>query len=95
VAATQGQEFSRQPTWSNWREAAAIVLYRPHLRKTLRLALVVGALLFTINQMDVVLRGQATAAVWIKGALTFVVPFCVANFGVLVATRKLPAREDP
>src|SRR2546426_2294477 len=30
------------------------------------------------------LRGRATPAVWIKGALTFLVPFCVSNIGVLV-----------
>ena len=43
--------------------------------------------MFCINQLDVVVRGDATAIVWIKSAVTYVVPFCVANAGVLVATR--------
>jgi hypothetical protein len=58
------------PTWTTWRHAVRVVLYRPHLRKTTTLALVVGTLLFAINQLDVVLRGEATATVWIKSAVT-------------------------
>lgn len=76
------------PTWSNWREALRVIAYPAHLRKTIRIALIVGFILFAINQMDVVLRGQATPTVWIKSGLTFLVPFCVSNLGVLVATRR-------
>ena len=75
------------PTWSTWREAVGVVLYPPHLRKTALIALVVGSILFCINQLDVVLRGDATAVVWMKSALTYLVPFCVSNAGVLVASR--------
>jgi hypothetical protein len=75
------------PTWETWRQALGVVFYRPHLRKTATIALVVGTVLFCINQLDVVLRGDATAAVWVKTAVTFLVPFCVSNAGVLVATR--------
>lgn len=74
-------------SWATWREAAAIVRYRPHLRKTATIALVVGTVLFCINQLDVVLRGDATAVVWIKAAITYLVPFGVSNAGVLVASR--------
>jgi hypothetical protein len=75
------------PTWSTWREAITVVLYRPHLRKTVTIALVVGTVLFAINQLDVVVRGDATAVVWLKSAITYAVPFCVSNAGVLVASR--------
>jgi hypothetical protein len=75
------------PTWSTWREALRVALYRPNLRKTTVIAVVVGTVLFAINQLDVVLRGDATTLVWIKTAVTYVVPFCVSNAGVLVATR--------
>src|SRR5207248_7746610 len=44
------------PTWGTWREAVRVVLYRPHLRKTVTIALVVGTVLFSINQLDVVRR---------------------------------------
>ena len=79
-------ETSPIPTWSTWREALRVVAYRPHLVRTIRIALVVGTVLFAINQLDVVLRGDATVLVWFKAALTYVVPFCVSNLGILVAT---------
>ena len=81
----------RAPTWSTPREAARVVLHRPHLKSTIRVALVVGTVLFAINQLDVVLRGDATTVTWIKAAVTYVVPFCVSNFGVLVASRRTEA----
>ena len=77
-----------RPQWSTWREALAVVAYRPHLRKTIRIALIVGTVIFCINQLDVVLRGHATAATYVKGALTYLVPFCVSNYGILVASRR-------
>jgi hypothetical protein len=80
------------PTWATWREALAVVCYPPHLRRTITIALVVGTVLFAINQLDVVLRGDATAVVWVKSALTYLVPFTVSNLGVLVATRRRARR---
>jgi hypothetical protein len=77
------------PTWSSWREAPAVILYRPHLRKTIRVALLVGTVLFAINQLDVVVRGAATPVVWIKAGVTYLVPFSVSNIGVLIASRRL------
>lgn len=73
--------------WTTWREAVAVVCYRPHLRKTVTIALFVGTVLFCINQLDVVLRGDATTVVWIKAAITYLVPFTVSNAGVLIASR--------
>jgi glycine cleavage system aminomethyltransferase T len=76
------------PTWATWREAVRVITYGPHLRRTIAIALVVGTILFAINQLDVVLRGDATTAVWVKSAVTYAVPFCVSNAGVLVASRR-------
>ena len=83
------------PTWSTWPEAARVVLHPPHLRKTVTIALLVGTVLFGINQLDVVLRGDATTAVWLKSAVTYLVPFCVSNAGVLVASRVVAIDEPP
>ena len=66
------------------------MLHRPHLRQTIRIALIVGTVLFVINQLDVVIRGAATPVVWLKIALTYVVPFCVSNLGILIASRRDP-----
>lgn len=76
------------PTWSTWREALQVMLYPSFLKKTVRIALIVGTILFAINHLDDVIRGTAGARTLVKGALTYVVPFCVSNYGVLVATRK-------
>lgn len=65
-----------------------MIARREHLLKTALIAAVVGTLLFCINQLDVVVRGDATTGVWIKAAVTYLVPFGVANAGILVATRQ-------
>ena len=56
-------------TWENWREALRVVMHRPHLQKTTLIALGVGSILFAINHLDVVLRGQATREVWARARL--------------------------
>ena len=65
-----------------------MVLHRPHLVRTITVALVVGTVLFCINQLDVVISGDATTTTYIKSATTYLVPFFVANYGVLTATRR-------
>lgn len=61
--------------------------YRPHLIRTVLTALVVGTVLFLINHVVTVLDGHANAQTWVETGVTYVVPFVVANIGVLVATR--------
>jgi len=48
----------------------------------------VGTILFCINQLNFVLEGKANAVLWIKVGVTYLVPFCVANAGILVATKR-------
>ena len=81
--------------WATWREARAVLAHPSHLRRTAAIALVVGTILFCINQLDVVLRGEADAVVWIKAAVTYLVPFCVSCAGVLVGTRRPPEPTGP
>lgn len=69
------------------RETLDIVLDPAHLRKTLRIALIVGIVLTTINQADVFLSGDATATTFIKTGLNFCVPFVVSNLGLLAGKR--------
>jgi hypothetical protein len=65
-----------------------VVLYPANLRKTVGIAVLVGSVLFCINQLDVVLRGKATTLVWVKSAITYLVPFAVSNWGVLIGSRR-------
>lgn len=57
------------------------------LRRTLRIAFVVGIVLTAINQGDVIVGGDATAGTLAKASLNFVVPFIVSNLGVISAAR--------
>jgi hypothetical protein len=67
---------------------------REHLRRTIRIALVVGTILFAINQLDVVVRGDATTGTWLKAGLTYCVPFVVANLGLLAGKRAEAERAE-
>ena len=60
---------------------------REHLRRTMRIALVVGTILTLINQADVIVRGDGTAITWLKACANFVVPFVVSNLGLLAGKR--------
>jgi len=66
-----------------WREAIDYCTQREHLRRTLRIAFVVGLVLTAINQLDVILSGDATPFTWIKCVMNFAVPFIVSNLGLL------------
>lgn len=77
-----------RPSWRSPGEACRVIAYRPHLIRTVLTALIVGTVLFVINHLDTVLSGQATAVTWLKTGLTYLVPFCVANVGILVACRR-------
>ncbi len=76
------------PVWRTAADAMHVIAYPAHLRSTLVTAVIVGTILFGINQLDVVLAGDATASVWLKTALTYVVPFAVSNIGILIATHR-------
>ena len=78
------------------REALRICLRREHLRRTVRIALLVGVVLTLINQADVIVGGDATEATWIKSGLNFVVPFVVSNLGLLAGKRaESPSGPSP
>ena len=68
-------------------DALRIVFTREHLRSTLKIALVVGTILTLINQLDVILKGEATAFTWVKCALNYCLPFIVSNLGLLAGKR--------
>jgi hypothetical protein len=68
-------------------DALRICMRREHLRRTVRIALVVGVILTAINQADVIIGGDASAVTWIKATGNFVVPFIVSNLGLLAGKR--------
>ena len=57
-------------------------------------AAVVGTVLSAANQGDTVLGGGAGTATWMRVAVNYLVPFCVASIGFLSA-RRAPAPGSP
>jgi len=86
---------SRTDTRRTWREAAAIVLARRNLTRTLTIAAIVGSVFFTMNQLGMILAGDAGTVVWLKAAMTYLTPLIVSNLGVLSATRQLGSTTAP
>ncbi|MDA8067609.1 MAG: nitrate/nitrite transporter NrtS [Actinomycetota bacterium] len=58
-----------------------------NLRRTVRIALVVGILLTAINQSGPLTSGHVSLATWVRTGLNFVVPFLVSNAGLLSGRR--------
>jgi len=75
-------------SWATSQQAVQVILMPQHLRRTAATAVIVGTILFCINQLDVVLRGDATPVTWLKVCVTYLVPFTVSNIGVLIGTRR-------
>lgn len=73
--------------WHTWSDAFKLFLNGVTLKTCIPVALVVGVILSTINQSDVIFNGSSTNATWIKVGMNFVVPFCVSSYGFLNARR--------
>ncbi len=65
------------------RGALAYCLRRKHLRRTTRIAFVVGLLLTAVNQGAVIVGGDASTLTWVRCAVNFLIPFVVSNLGLL------------
>lgn len=83
------------PKWYTVREVPSVVFHPANLRRTIPIALVTGMVLFSINQLDVIVRDPGSASAWIKSGLTFLVPFCVSNLGILTASRAQSPASGP
>lgn len=79
-------------TWSRAGEIPGVCLERRNLARCIGVAALVGSILFLINQADVVLGGHATAATWLKVGLSYLVPFFVSNYGIVVGSRRREPR---
>lgn len=77
-----------RPTWQHASDIPRCVRYRPNLVRTVSTALCVGTVLFLVNHLGTVLGGHAGTATWVGTGLSFVVPFCVSNVGLLVGSRR-------
>jgi hypothetical protein len=81
-----------RPTWSEPREAVALLLRGATAAAVWRVALAVGTVLSAANQGSVIVGGEATWATWARVAFNYLVPYVVASMGFLTACRV--ARDD-
>lgn len=64
-------------------------LINPRLAPTaVRVALVVGSLLFTINHGSALAKGEMTRARWLSGLITYLIPYSVNIHGQFASSRK-------
>ena len=77
-------------TWRTWRQASAIVLAPWQLRRTVTLALIIGSVFVAMNQLNVILAGNADTITWLKAAMTYLTPLLVSTSGSLSAARAKP-----
>jgi len=89
-----GYRFAANPEETALRCLRHAVFYRPVRRRALRVAALVGSVLFLINQADVVLSGAVTPAVLAKIGLTYLVPFSVSTYSALGVSRLRRAGES-
>ena len=54
------------PSWSEWHRGLAVVSHPQHLKGTITVALCVASAFFAMNQLAVVLAGDATTLTWLK-----------------------------
>jgi hypothetical protein len=67
---------------SSW---SAIAFDAVTVRRSLRVALVVGSILIAINYGDRIVTGTLSALDIAKMGLTYCVPYCVATYGAVSA----------
>jgi hypothetical protein len=63
------------------------------VRRSIRIAALVGTFLVVLNQGDkfaALYNGTIAADLWWKVPLTYCVPFCVATYGALSNARRTP-----
>ena len=72
--------------WRLWQSAR-----RPAVaRRCVVIALTVGTVLSLINQWDALRAGDVPAAVWLRIAANYLVPFVVSNLGALASLEADP-----
>jgi hypothetical protein len=78
------------PSWTTPRQGFSLFCRGATFATAAPVAAVVGTLLSLVNQLHVVVDGDATWATWARVAVNYLVPYTVASIGVLAACRTRP-----
>ncbi|MGD9620733.1 MAG: nitrate/nitrite transporter NrtS [Mycolicibacterium sp.] len=82
-----GSADQRRDTWGRPREALAMFLRGATVRTAGLTALLVGTVLSLVNQGAVIADGHSDGGTWVRIAINYLVPFCVASVGFISARR--------
>lgn len=72
--------------WTTWWQALRLIVTGRTSATALRIALVVGTVLTTVNLAGPILAGHVTAITTIRIAANYVIPYVVSSLGVLSRT---------
>ncbi len=75
------------------REWLLLAFSGPVRRRALRIMMVVGAILITINHGDAILRGDIDGARLARILLTLAVPYVVSTVSSVAAMREMSKKE--
>jgi hypothetical protein len=78
------------PSWTTLRQALRLFRRGATFSTAAPVAIVVGTVLSIVNQLQVVLDGDATWATWVRIVVNYAVPYLVASIGFLSACRARP-----
>jgi hypothetical protein len=78
------------PSWTTVTQAMGLFWRGATFSTAAPVAIVVGTLLSLVNQLQVVLDGDATWATWVRIVVNYAVPYLVASIGFLSACRARP-----
>jgi hypothetical protein len=87
--------MTTERTSSPAREWLRLAASAPVRRRALRYAVVVGAILITINHGDAILRGDLPPGRLLRMGLTMLVPYLVSTFSSVGAMLQMRRQEDP
>jgi hypothetical protein len=83
-----GNGADRRGSTSAFREWCRLVCKRSVIKRGLKYAVVVGAILIAINHGDAILRGELDSTRYFKMGLTVMVPYLVSVFSSVGAMRE-------
>ncbi len=89
AVALEGSAYEvRTAVETAYRCLKCALLHPPTVMRSLLIALVVGTLLTAINQGNLIVQGDLSAALAWKVPLTYAVPYCVATTGAILNARR-------
>ena len=86
---------SRSALETTYRCLKCALLFPPMVRRSVLIAIVVGTLLTAINQGNVIVQGELSAALAWKIPLTYMVPYCVSTTGAILTARQVLEGSRP